>query len=318
MAFHEVQFPTNISYGSEGGPGFNTNVIETDSGAEQRVARWANPRHTYEAGYTVRTQTDLAAVKEFYVARQGALNGFRFKDWLDFTTNADGFGSTTHNDCQIGIGDGSETQFQLVKTYVSGAITRTRKITKPVSGTVAIGIDTVDQGSGWSVNLTTGIVTFDTAPANLEVITWGGEFDVPVRFGESADRALAATIEHFEEGSIPNIPLVELIDELPIEEEFYYGGAAELALTADATITPGNGRFIHITPSADAYKLILPDETAYPMGGPYFYLYNENGSAYTVLVRKADDTALVTISANDGVEIFLGLDGSGNRMWYAV
>jgi len=66
----------------------------------------------------------------------------------------------------------------------------TRTITKPVHGgvppgtsdTVVIYLDGVQQGSGWSVDATTGIVTFSSAPAAGKRITADFEFDVPVRF----------------------------------------------------------------------------------------------------------------------------------------
>jgi len=38
MGFHEVRFPDDISYGSDGGPGYNTNIIEMDSGDGARYA----------------------------------------------------------------------------------------------------------------------------------------------------------------------------------------------------------------------------------------------------------------------------------------
>ena len=115
MSFHEVRFPTGISYGSDGGPGFNTNIIALDSGAEERVARRETAKHIYDVGYGIKDQSDLAAVKTFFMARGGAVHGFRFKDWSDFTSATDGISSYSDTDQTIGVGDGTETDFQLVK-----------------------------------------------------------------------------------------------------------------------------------------------------------------------------------------------------------
>ena len=107
----------------------------------------------------------------------------------------------------IGTGDGITTAFQLVKRYASGSQTWVRAITKPVAGTVRIALDGAEQLGGWSVDTTTGVVTFATAPAEGVAITAGFEFDVPVRF--DAD-ALDVTLDLERLGSITSIPLLEL------------------------------------------------------------------------------------------------------------
>ena len=57
-----------------------------------------------------------------------------------------------------------------------------RTITKPVAGTVRVYKDDAEQLSGWSVDVTTGVVTFSTAPAASVAITADFELDVSVRF----------------------------------------------------------------------------------------------------------------------------------------
>jgi uncharacterized protein (TIGR02217 family) len=107
----------------------------------------------------------------------------------------------------IGAGDGETEAFQLVKRYESGSQAWVRRIVKPVAGTVRAALAGVEQLSGWSANATTGIVTFDTAPASGVLITAGFEFDVPVRF--DTDR-LDVTWDLDRLGSIASIPLVEV------------------------------------------------------------------------------------------------------------
>ena len=41
MAFYEVQFPSSISFGAQGGPGYRTDVVVVSSGAETRNVTWA-------------------------------------------------------------------------------------------------------------------------------------------------------------------------------------------------------------------------------------------------------------------------------------
>ena len=61
-----------------------------------------------------------------------------------------------------------------------------RAIAKPVAASVRIALGVVEQPSGWSVDTTTGVVTFDAAPGAGVAITAGFEFDVPVRFDTDA------------------------------------------------------------------------------------------------------------------------------------
>lgn len=206
MAFHEIRFPDNISRGARGGPERRTQIVELASGDEERNASWANSRRRYDAAYGIRRADDLAAVVAFFEARNGRLHGFRWKDWGDYKSCLPS-GSPAPTDQAIGTGDGVATAFQLVRAYTSGAQTWTRTITKPVAGTVAVALDGVLQTSGWSVDTTTGLVTFTTALASGIAITAGFEFDVPVRL-DTDQLDVIHDLEHL--GSITSIPLLEV------------------------------------------------------------------------------------------------------------
>ena len=206
MAFHDVRFPDTISRGARGGPERRTQIVELASGDEERNASWANSRRRYDVAYGIRRADDLAAVVAFFEARNGRLHGFRFKDWSDCKSCAP---SQTPGplDQPIGTGNGSVTSFALMKRYASGNQTWTRAITKPVAGSVRLALGGVEQASGWSVDTTTGVVTFGTAPAAGVGITAGFEFDVPVRFDSDT---LDVTLDLERLGSITSIPLLEI------------------------------------------------------------------------------------------------------------
>jgi len=196
-SFEEIQFPTDISYGATGGPMFMTDVVSTVSGHEQRNSKWSQSRAKYNAASGIKTETQWQALIAFFRARRGKAVGFRFKDWSDYKAE----------NVQIGVGDDSTTEFQLIKIYASGSVAVSRDITKPVDGTVDIYVYAVLQSSGVSVNTTTGIVTFDTAPEGGEVITADFEFDVPVRFDTDE---LGLSMDSFDAGSWSSIPLIEV------------------------------------------------------------------------------------------------------------
>ena len=206
MAFHEVRFPTDIAFNSRGGPRRKTVIATSGSGYEHRNSQWADSKREYNAGYGVKSLTDIHTVVDFFEERRGQLHGFRWKDKFDFKS-VEPRATVAFDDVVIGSGDGAITDFQLVKLYGSSFSPYTREIKKPVAGTVLIGVDGTELATGWSVDTTTGVVTFDTAPANTSVVTAGFEFDVPVRF---ATDYLEIDLAAFSAGAIPDIPIWEI------------------------------------------------------------------------------------------------------------
>ena len=172
MAFHEVQFPVNIGRGARGGPKRKTQVVTLASGDEERNASWANSRRRYDVSYGLRRADDLAQVVAFFEARNGMLYGFRFKDWSDYKSCLPSE-LPSSADQHIGNGAAGRTQWQLRKRYTSSLWGVYRDITKPVAGTVLVEVNGTPMASGWSVDETTGILTFATAPADGATIRAG-------------------------------------------------------------------------------------------------------------------------------------------------
>ena len=319
MAFDEVRFPVGISYGATFGAGHSTAIVLLpDTDAEERIARGDGARRKYDASMGVKTRDDVAEVQTFYLARRGALRGFRFKDWSDYTSAANGSDTPGINDQEIGSGDGTTTTFQLQKQYASGAAYVTRLIEKPVSGTVRVAVDGVEAMSGWSVDTTTGIVTFGVAPTAGKQITAGFEFDVPVRFEKSADEWMQVRIEAYEHNDIPSIPLIELRNETPIDDEYWYGGSAEYnPLSENISISVLTGRAISVNPSASGKTITLPDPTDLSAGGPYFIIVNRSGTDSVALKNESAST-IATIAALGSVMVLILVDALGAKYWVAV
>lgn len=169
----EERLDLGILYGTDGGPVFSTSIESTNAGFERRNIDWAQERGRWNLGDRQMLRTTLAYILKFFRARRGSAVSFRWKNWADYVLALE----------QIGTGDGVEVDYQIIQTSDTGSGTPyVRNITKPVSGTVNVYIDTVQQLTGWTVDTTTGIITFTTAPALTEVITVSCEFDIPVRF----------------------------------------------------------------------------------------------------------------------------------------
>jgi uncharacterized protein (TIGR02217 family) len=79
-----------------------------------------------------------------------------------------------------------------------------RDIKKPVQETILIGVNGILQAetTNYSIDYTTGIVTFVLPPANGVPITWGGEFDVPCRF-DTDELPLSLDFYGYASGSVP-------------------------------------------------------------------------------------------------------------------
>ena len=205
--FHEVRFPTSISKGSSGGPRRRTDIVTLRSGYEERNAVWADSRREYDAGLGVRNINDMHDVLAFFEARLGRLYGFRWKDWADYKS-CPPMQNVARNDQTIGTGNGTRTKFQLTKAYTSGPTTYTRIITKPVIGTVLVEANgALVSAANYSVDPATGVITFNTAPANGQVIKAGFEFDVPVRF---TNDVMDISVEQFNAGAAPQVNVIEV------------------------------------------------------------------------------------------------------------
>ena len=208
--FHEILFPLDIALKSAGGPQRRTDVVVLGSGAEERNARWAHSRRRYDAGYGVKTFDALSAVLAFFEERRGRLYGFRWRDRLDNSSAAPD-AAVAPTDQAIGTGDGVTASFQLSKTYGSLYSPYQRPIAKPVAGSVRVAIDgtEVSEGTDFTVDATTGLVTFLAGhiPAAGAAVTAGFLFDVPVRFDTDY---LEVDLSAFAAGAIPKIPLVEI------------------------------------------------------------------------------------------------------------
>lgn len=116
-------------------------------------------------------------------------------------TAASGFADTA-----LGTGDGARTRFPLVKLYGDGDEAEARRITRPVAGTVRVGVDGAERLAGWTL-APNGIVQFDAPPAAGAAVTAGFRFDVPVRFAEDQLQVNLAAVAA---GEAPTVPLVEV------------------------------------------------------------------------------------------------------------
>ena len=322
MAFKEIRFPTDVSWGSRGGPQHSNEIINVASGAVSVVSRLDTPRMVFDAKEALKNKDETAVLLDFGRIVAGSFSGFRFFDHVDHTTAPNHRDLPAFDDVQIGIGDGVQTQFQLFKEYSFGGWTKKRIITKPIHGetindvsySVEVGINGAQQSTGWSVDTTTGVITFTVPPTKGHVVTSGFAFDVPAGFGEEVDEGLLISLNDFEDEEIPSVPIYERVNETPVEDEFYFGGSVNHgAVTADVAISPLSGRLHSFSPQSAGIKCILPDNAPLALGGPWFVI--ENSGTQNLEVVDNLMAAVATVLPATVVEVWLGIDNASQRVW---
>jgi len=199
MSFKDIRFPPEISFHAIGGPGFQTNIVSTNSGQEFRDSVWSLERGEWEVSHAVRLPEQYKPLQAFFRTVKGRAYSFRFKDWSDFTIEP---GEIVFTEL-----DSSGTTLQIWKRYTFGEGTSAeifdRKITKLVA------TPNISGGTVASVNLITGVVTMTTGtPTDITVPC---EFDCHARF--DTDKMKAETIDRSGRDLIigwSSIPIIEI------------------------------------------------------------------------------------------------------------
>lgn len=154
-------------YGWQVQPEFNTLIKQLRSGRERRRSLWEYVKHQYALPFNNITDDDyLNHLKSVFLVCRGSAESFLVKDHSDYLASNEAFGA----------GDGVATMFDLYVVKVFGAANYARRIFYPVNPVFYV------NGSPVSATVTDGVVTFDSAPGDGDVLSWSGEFRVPVRF----------------------------------------------------------------------------------------------------------------------------------------
>ena len=224
MAFLEIEFPRKLALMAVGGPGYFTTVNAGFSGYEQRNQNWAQARAQYSVSFEHKQLADWAALEAMFHAARGMANGWRLFDPGD--NNMQG--------AFQGTGDGVTTVFQMQKTYTFplSQYQVVRPIQKLITSlvqnfqgayladTVVVYLNGTPQvanagygaggGAAYTLDATTGLLTFVTPPAPGVVITADAQYHIPVRFDLSSGNSQTVSTT---EGNLqktyetsPNVP----------------------------------------------------------------------------------------------------------------
>ncbi len=159
-------FPTlpGLAWSVTKSPMWKTRIQTTVRGRELRIRDQIYPRWKFQQIYsflsgTVRCTpgyTEIQIMMDFFQGAQGS-----WDNWL-FLDPSDNFAANQ----TIGVGNGSQLSFQLVRSFAGSFA---EPIIAPTSWVIRL--DGAVQGSGFSVNTANGVLTFSSPPASGVVIT---------------------------------------------------------------------------------------------------------------------------------------------------
>lgn len=173
--FLEERLPIDVRLDARYGDEFDVEITRTRSGAEHRHLLSAIMQRHLVVHYTLQSADLWARVLSLYHRAYGTYAGFRVKCKDDFSTS--GYTDTpTPTDQDIALV--SAGVYQLQKKYGAGATPLgiglpVRTLYKPVAGTTRVAVSSIEiAAGGWSVDTTTGLVTFiANKTANITAIT---------------------------------------------------------------------------------------------------------------------------------------------------
>ncbi|RUM97918.1 hypothetical protein EET67_09900 [Pseudaminobacter arsenicus] len=162
-----------VALGFRGGPTFSTDKVSAITGRERRLQNRAIAIHRYSWSQENRKRDLIDELRGFWFDRRGDLKAWLLKDWADFSAVSE----------PLGIGDGTATDFQIVKTYSAGVNPYVRVIRHIKAGTLTVFLDDLPQTETTHYTVgATGLISFVSAPSVGQVVTASFEFYVPVRF----------------------------------------------------------------------------------------------------------------------------------------
>lgn len=182
---------TDFSFALSGGPTFSTAVTRKRDGSELRHIKWAEPLHRYSLDLSAWPDESINDMRDMFTTARGAYQSFRARSFIDDNLTYE----------PIGYGDGSASEFQIVKTYYEGGRSIEVDITRIIAGTVSVyvaanvagGEDSVSENTEYGIDYETGIITFVTAPEADSCIRVSCSFERRVRFSSDSVSAVMHT-----------------------------------------------------------------------------------------------------------------------------
>lgn len=171
------------AFGWDGGPEFNTTLVQLRSGRERANAAWAQPRFFFSLPFQNITSRDkYAAIYEMFMVRRGRWGKFLYQSPLEVLNTAD--------DAIFAVAEAGQTEFQLGKWSIVDGVSFYHEVHALYSPdtdgsadepTITFTADGSPAGSH-IIDRDRGVVVFDAPPGAGVVLRWSGPFSFWVRF----------------------------------------------------------------------------------------------------------------------------------------
>ena len=160
--FLEERLPIDVRMGASYGDEYNVEITTTAGGDEHRRLVHRYPVRRFQIAYTLQAADLWARVLALYHRAYCMYAGFRVRCKDDFSTNAHTGAPTAADQTLTRLSAGI---YQLRKEYGAGATPIAvglpeRTLYKPVAGTAKIAVGALTYSSGFTVDATTGQVSF--------------------------------------------------------------------------------------------------------------------------------------------------------------
>ena len=214
MTFYpDAILPITIRFQSSTAPQFAVQQVQVTSGYRKVNELWSEPLRVFRLVYK-RPLVTGALIGQFFEALGGPADEFLLRDWgFWHTASSDDSRPAGESDISnidmplinpnlgTNLADGVTTQFHTYVTRTAGSAQRNYRIRHPDPTSVVAAADGNDATAQISsVNISTGVVTFSSAPPfggspTSQVMTWGGKF---YRAGHFMEDNIAEVFNNFE------------------------------------------------------------------------------------------------------------------------
>jgi uncharacterized protein (TIGR02217 family) len=175
---------------------WRTDIQEAVSGKETRISVRQFPLVRFDLEYELLRDylatSELKSLVGFYNVHRGRWDSFLYTD-------------PNHNSATLssfGTGNGSAVAFQLVTRYQNTGGPGVDELVQNLNGAPSIYVGGALQSASAYAIGPTGIVTFNSAPANLAALTWSGSFYYRCRFDSDDMTATEFMRRFWKTGSI--------------------------------------------------------------------------------------------------------------------
>ena len=332
MGFHDAEFPENLSYGTKGGAGFRSTVVESDGGGEVRASEWdaRQSRIEFDVAKTIQTRPEASAILHHAWCMRGAALGFRFKDVTDWSTSAlhnilpnvfNPFDRTPLD----GARDGVNQVFKLQKLYpdvragVGVASSFLRRITKPIPpghpdyflvyyvNGGPVWVSTVGKVPGSPFEIATdfdsGTCIWTPAPPPT-LLEAAFTFHVPARFGQDVDDRLSMSWTEASGIDFDSVSIIGQVENRHTGSEEHWLGGADNVLPFANPHTLGVDTAYHqriLGTFSPTLVINVPKRTGQVAeefaGGPHYLVENASSAAITLVTENGPHIANVAVGS---------------------